>query len=287
MMKPSFGKVSDLKPLGNRRRSTASELSAADNARKQMSGSAMQAAMSATTVVSSKNYLKQNTQHIKETAKSFREKRSEAEAKAAVQPFKLDKFKAVKAQVDLSPPESWRPKNRGSPSGSAEDSTGSRLVDNNNFIKRNAENAAIPPTPSPATPPPSTSLHRIGEIPSYLQVSENDLCYSELVPSILWFCVLCSKTRQREQRESEEAEAAEERAPDGFKVLSVEEKERTLQCLRKKKAEAERDYKRLPLKIETLGQQRRLAEAEKRMDELDTAIEAVSKPRVLVELDSN
>eukprot|EP00921_Rhytidocystis_pertsovi_P023512 GHVQ01037615.1.p1 GENE.GHVQ01037615.1~~GHVQ01037615.1.p1 ORF type:complete len:121 (+),score=15.86 GHVQ01037615.1:340-702(+) len=113
MMKPSFGKVSDLKPLGNRRRSTASELSAADNARKQMSGSAMQAAMSATTVVSSKNYLKQNTQHIKETAKSFREKRSEAEAKAAVQPFKLDKFKAVKAQVDLSPPESWRPKNRG------------------------------------------------------------------------------------------------------------------------------------------------------------------------------
>jgi len=73
--------------------------------------------------------------------------------------------------------------------------------------------------------------------------------------------------------------------PQGFKLLSEEERVSTLDTLEKKMVEMEKAHRDLPLKIETEGQKLRQREIEGKLKELSKAIEMFKKPRVLVQMD--
>lgn len=71
--------------------------------------------------------------------------------------------------------------------------------------------------------------------------------------------------------------------PSGYRLMPNEERMETLEALQKKKDEAEKEFQRLPLKIETDAQKRRQKMVMDKIKETDSAIQVFSKPTVIVE----
>lgn len=92
-----------------------------------------------------------------------------------------------------------------------------------------------------------------------------------------------NEERER-QRKTDEAERAKLKLPPGYRQLPAEEVQETLQALQGKREELEREFRRLPLKIETDSQKRRQKAVLDRIAESDRAIGIFSQPTVLVEV---
>eukprot|EP00746_Dinoflagellata_sp_MGD_P086436 gnl/MRDRNA2_/MRDRNA2_34210_c0_seq1.p1 gnl/MRDRNA2_/MRDRNA2_34210_c0~~gnl/MRDRNA2_/MRDRNA2_34210_c0_seq1.p1 ORF type:complete len:279 (+),score=70.85 gnl/MRDRNA2_/MRDRNA2_34210_c0_seq1:119-955(+) len=84
-----------------------------------------------------------------------------------------------------------------------------------------------------------------------------------------------------EQRRA--AESRNPRIPPGYRMMPDEERLETLHALQKKKEEMEKEFQRLPLKIETDAQKRRQKMVMDKIKETDAAIAVFSKPTVIVE----
>jgi len=73
-------------------------------------------------------------------------------------------------------------------------------------------------------------------------------------------------------------------APPGYRRLPAEEIQETLVALKKKKEEADKEFRALPLSIVTDSQKRREKIVKEKMEEVEKAIKMFSTPIVLVPL---
>jgi hypothetical protein len=80
-----------------------------------------------------------------------------------------------------------------------------------------------------------------------------------------------------------ELERAGPRLPPGVRQVPPDEVATTLEALRKKRGDLEKEFQRLPLKIQTESQKRRQKGILDQIQESDNAIAIFSKPQVLVE----
>mmetsp|Transcript_73010 Transcript_73010/g.205075 ORF Transcript_73010/g.205075 Transcript_73010/m.205075 type:complete len:238 (+) Transcript_73010:77-790(+) len=91
------------------------------------------------------------------------------------------------------------------------------------------------------------------------------------------------KEEFEEQRRAEEAERSRPKLPAGYRQLPPEEVAETLDALKKKREDLEKEFRALPLKIETDSQKRRQKAVLQKIEESDRAIKIFSQPTVLVE----
>lgn len=73
-------------------------------------------------------------------------------------------------------------------------------------------------------------------------------------------------------------------APPGCRLLPEDERLETLRLLQAKKADVEAQHRKLPLKIETLGQKQRAQEVERELKVVEQGIETFSKPKVFIRM---
>jgi len=85
-----------------------------------------------------------------------------------------------------------------------------------------------------------------------------------------------------EQREAEERRRGPA-IPAGYRLMPKEEVDETLQALQKKRENLEKEFQRLPFKIETDSQKRREKKILDEIKETDDGIKLFSKPTVIVE----
>jgi hypothetical protein len=95
-------------------------------------------------------------------------------------------------------------------------------------------------------------------------------------------------TRMRVEKDlQEEAEAEEHRKssiPEGCREMTEEERLSTIEEAQRKRSVILEDLKRLPLRIETLGQRRRKIELEHDLTELETTLDKLCQKTVLIRL---
>ncbi|CAE8623117.1 unnamed protein product, partial [Polarella glacialis] len=91
------------------------------------------------------------------------------------------------------------------------------------------------------------------------------------------------KEAKADEEERAEAEHNKPRAPPGFRILPAQEVKETLTLLNAKHVELEKEFQRLPLKIETDGQKRRQTAVLDKIDASSKAIALFSRPTVMVE----
>eukprot|EP00929_Paragymnodinium_shiwhaense_P050938 TRINITY_DN25642_c0_g1_i1.p1 TRINITY_DN25642_c0_g1~~TRINITY_DN25642_c0_g1_i1.p1 ORF type:complete len:309 (-),score=106.82 TRINITY_DN25642_c0_g1_i1:45-971(-) len=78
------------------------------------------------------------------------------------------------------------------------------------------------------------------------------------------------------------AEPAGPYVPPGYRMLPKDEVDETLDALRKKRDELEKEFQKLPLSIQTDSQKRREKAVKAKIEESDKAIKMFSQPMVLV-----
>eukprot|EP00933_Yihiella_yeosuensis_P054484 TRINITY_DN5294_c0_g1_i1.p1 TRINITY_DN5294_c0_g1~~TRINITY_DN5294_c0_g1_i1.p1 ORF type:complete len:240 (-),score=67.61 TRINITY_DN5294_c0_g1_i1:371-1090(-) len=86
-----------------------------------------------------------------------------------------------------------------------------------------------------------------------------------------------------EQKRAEEERKNQPKCPAGYRIMPAEEVAETLSLLKKKHEEIEKEYRMLPLKIETDGQKRRQKMVLEKIEHSNKAIAMFSKPTVMVE----
>eukprot|EP00389_Voromonas_pontica_P009889 GDKH01015024.1.p1 GENE.GDKH01015024.1~~GDKH01015024.1.p1 ORF type:complete len:309 (-),score=37.73 GDKH01015024.1:204-1130(-) len=273
--------------------------------------------------VNPKDFAKQNVSLLKQAQERNRHIRNLHEEQASQEPFVMSRFKTAKPLVYEQPrgvsTENARPflkahsgnvagsvpiGKRASPAEAAgelpvsaiQSSAGAKLrpkprptvprasealpvtrqPNNKDYIRDNARRAVqldskpgdAPRVPArlQVAPPDRAELHpEFGRLPKYIEQFRSD---------------------ETDKKLRAEAEAARRAIPDGYRVLGEAERLETLATLQKKREEVEKEAGRLPLRIETVGQKRRQAELQRRLDELDGAVKVFEKKTVLVELDS-
>mmetsp|Transcript_2149 Transcript_2149/g.3941 ORF Transcript_2149/g.3941 Transcript_2149/m.3941 type:complete len:311 (-) Transcript_2149:143-1075(-) len=130
------------------------------------------------------------------------------------------------------------------------------------FIARNKQKAAEPTFVKEVRTPPSASRKKdFGKVPKYLIQRQRDLAEKAEM-----------KRRLRE----------EEQVPNGMVLMSEEERLSTLEVLFENRALVEADINKLPLKIETMGQRKRLEALELKLAEIEKAQKLFSKKRVYI-----
>lgn len=75
-----------------------------------------------------------------------------------------------------------------------------------------------------------------------------------------------------------------EEIPPGYRLMGEAEKQKTLKTLRERQADAEAQWRKLPLNIETEGQKRRETNIKNELKEVERMTAMFDKPRVLVEM---
>lgn len=88
-----------------------------------------------------------------------------------------------------------------------------------------------------------------------------------------------------DKKEQERKQAEEAKLPKGTKLLSEEERVETLNNLIKKKNDLESELFKLPISLKTMSMQNKKAELEKKLNELDDAINQFSKKKVFIKSD--
>ena len=135
-----------------------------------------------------------------------------------------------------------------------------------NFIAANALSVihTAPPPQAPQPPTPSQLLHNsFGRTPAYLTARKEE-------------------AEQRKQRDADERKARS--VPAGMRRVGDEEREATLARLREEAATVERSLMALPLRCETVSRKRQKEELERKMTDIEEAVQLFSKKTVYITL---
>lgn len=92
------------------------------------------------------------------------------------------------------------------------------------------------------------------------------------------------KAKLDEEKSRVEAQRSALSVPAGYRVLPEEEVTDTLEALRRKRADLEKEFQKLPLNIQTDSQKRRQKAVLNKIEESDRAIKIFSQPNVMVEM---
>lgn len=95
--------------------------------------------------------------------------------------------------------------------------------------------------------------------------------------------------KRMQQTKDEEARKSEEKArmamiPSGCREMTEDERLDTIEEAKRKRGETLDELKRLPLRIETLGQRRRKIELEHTLTEVERTLDKLSHKTVLIKL---
>lgn len=140
----------------------------------------------------------------------------------------------------------------------------------------------------PATPTEgfSTQMNKTGQ--SFTSSTITEECEAGLHKSFGKIPSYLKNFKKQEEQKKKDEIAAKEAAkiPKGMRLLSEEEKKETIATLNFKKDQILEENRKLPLKIETIGQKQRQADINKRLIEVEAAIKAFNKEKVFVDLSS-
>lgn len=88
---------------------------------------------------------------------------------------------------------------------------------------------------------------------------------------------------EKEEKKEKEAERARQaKIPEGCRCMTEEEKTKTMGDLQSSRRELLEQIKRLPLRIETLGQRRRKLELEVKLGEVESTLEKFNSKTVYI-----
>ena len=87
------------------------------------------------------------------------------------------------------------------------------------------------------------------------------------------------------EEEQRRIEAGDPNCPPGMRMMPEAERLETLQALKKSEAEGKRQLMQLPLRVETASQQKKKAELEGKMKEIEEAIVIFSREKVFINKD--
>jgi hypothetical protein len=227
------------------------------------------------------NYEKKNYNQLKQAQNENRKKKEEDAARPPKEPFKIKRFQNVESQVYKKPEDVKKAKPQKERSSSATqpiivtynpDDEGqlppdpTRQDGKKDYVKENAK-AAIAQQASKQQVAPETNPKALnpsyGKVPQYLEEYKN----------------------QREilnERKKYEEELA--KCPPGMKLMPEHERVETLEILQRGKDEVWQAINKLPIASNTLTVQRKRAEYESKLQELENAIKTFSKPKVYVAL---
>jgi Calmodulin-binding len=112
------------------------------------------------------------------------------------------------------------------------------------------------------------SLHaEFGRVPEYLQLER--------------------KVKEEKERVEKERKSGNQIViPPGHRLLPEQERQETIEMLQRRKKEVEACIGKLPLRIEIDSQRRRQSDLEKRLKDIETALQFLHKPNVVVKIDS-
>ncbi|KAJ3295352.1 hypothetical protein HK104_002769 [Borealophlyctis nickersoniae] len=219
-----------------------------------------------------KDHTRENVQRLRELAKVQKAKKEER-AKPPPAPFKMKQFEHVPAKLETrrkassdglasldSTPESSRPSTASSRSSGGSESR-------KNFIQLNAAKAKAP---TPQRTPKSPEVKevgrktRIGEIPKYL---------------------VDRKVQWAEQEKNRLLKLEDQKIPSGMMIMPENERLETLRFLQQSREEFMEELSKFPVIVELPSMKRRKAEIEKRLGEVEAAVDLFSRKIVMVNKD--
>ena len=199
---------------------------------------------------------------------------------AAPSPPNMKQKQSAWSPGALPPPQTYVPESRRNLSGRnkkppvprAQDAAPRPTKSSADFVAANNKMAAemkpqISPTKSAqgvARPPQRHKHHAFGRVPNYLQNR---------------------KQKWAEEEEQRRIEAGDPNCPPGMRMMPEAERLETLQALKKSEAEGKRQLMQLPLRVETASQQKKKAELEGKMKEIEEAIVIFSREKVFINKD--
>ena len=128
-----------------------------------------------------------------------------------------------------------------------------------NYIKQNNIAAKQQKARSPNTKENKPPAHQKGVVPQYLK-----------------------QRKQQLQAEKDAQKVEDPNAPPGMVLMPEAERLETLRTLESSKAEGNRQLSAMPLQLRTQKQKQRYEELEKKVKEIEGAIQLFSKPKVYI-----
>ena len=221
------------------------------------------------------DYEKKNYTQLKQVQNENRKKKVESETRPPKEPFKIKRFQNVESVVYKNPADMKKTKERATSAkgpvvvtynpddqGSVEAKPDLRK----DYVKDNAK-AAISQAPvrlaEQAIDNPKSLNPSYGKVPQYIEEF---------------------KAKREVQNERKRQDEEQAKCPPGMKLMSDQERLETLEILKKGKEDVWQDINKLPIASNTLTVQRRRAEYEGKLVDLENAIKTFSKQKVYVAL---
>jgi Calmodulin-binding len=221
------------------------------------------------------NYKKKNYEQLKQAQQDNRKKKNEEETRPPKEPFKIKRFQNVGSVVYKDPEELKKNKERVAsakqPLVVTYDPDDQGVQENKpdlkkDYIKENAK-AAISQTQAKLVEQieenPKVLNPNYGKVPHYIEEY---------------------KIQREYQIEKKKIQEEQAKCPPGMKLMPESERLETLEILQKGKDDVWQCINKLPIASNTLTVQRKRAEYESKLIELENAIKTFSKPKVYVAL---
>ena len=224
------------------------------------------------------NYEKKNYDQLKQAQNDNRKKKVESETRPPKEPFKIKRFQNVESVVYKNPQDVQDVKKIKERSNSANqpvivtyDAEDQGITENKpelkkDYIASNAKAAISQPAAKiqgQAIETTKTLNPSYGKVPQYIEEY---------------------KAKREVQNERKKQEEEQAKCPPGMKLMAEDERIETLNILQKGKEDVWQSINKLPIASNTLAVQRRRAEYEGKLVELENAIKTFSKPKVYVAL---
>jgi len=224
------------------------------------------------------NYEKKNYTNLKQAQTENRKKKEDEETRPPKEPFKIKRFQNVESVVYKKPEDVKRQKPAKERASSAtqpiivtynpedEGQNDPKPDGKKDYIKQNAKAAIAQANNKPqitTEPTPKALNPSYGKVPQYIEEYKNQRE------------ILMEKKRQDDEQA---------KCPPGMKLMHEQERVETLQILQRGKDEVWQAINKLPIASNTMTVQKRRAEYEAKLQELENAIRTFSKPKVYVAL---